>query len=47
MNNDNSTYGYPDLIVSTRWINKYITDKIVNDDPYVYYIIDIKIHQLV
>jgi hypothetical protein len=42
MNNDNSTYGYPDLIVSTRWINKYITDKIVNDDPYVYYIIDIK-----
>lgn len=42
MNNDNSTYGYPDLIVSTRWINKYISDKIVNDDPYVYYIIDIK-----
>ncbi len=42
MNNDNSTYGYPDLIVSTRWINKYITDKIVNDDPYTYYIIDVK-----
>ena len=42
MNNDNSTYGYPDLIVSTRWINKYISDKIVNDEPYVYYIIDIK-----
>ncbi len=42
MNNDNATYGYPDLIVSTRWINKYITDKIVNDNPYVYYIIDIK-----
>ena len=42
MNNDNSTYGYPDLIVSTRWINKYISDKIVNDNPYVYYIIDIK-----
>lgn len=42
MNNDNLTYGYPDLIVSTRWINKYITDKILNDEPYTYYIIDIK-----
>jgi hypothetical protein len=47
MNNDNSTYGYPDLIVSTRWINKYISDKIVNDDPYVYYIIDIKARSII
>ena len=42
INNDNLTYGYPDLIVSTRWINKYISESIVNDDSYVYYIIDIK-----
>jgi hypothetical protein len=42
INNDNLTYGHPDLIVSTRWINKYISDKIVNDDICVYYIIDIK-----
>jgi len=44
INSDNNTFGYPDMIVSGYWINKYITDKIV-DVEYnrnKYYIIDIK-----
>jgi hypothetical protein len=44
INKENNTYGYPDMIVSGYWINKYIKDKIIEikNDRLNYYIIDIK-----
>jgi hypothetical protein len=44
INKKNNTYGYPDMIVSGYWINKYITDKVVGVEynRNKYYIIDIK-----
>lgn len=45
-NKDNKTYGYPDLIVSGYWLNKYISNLRYTDNNNlinkVYYIIDIK-----
>jgi len=43
INKKNMTYGYPDIIISGSWINKFINSppaKIIQDD--MYYIIDIK-----
>lgn len=44
INKSNNTYGYPDLIVSGKWIKKYIEDSppTVFEKPSQYYIIDIK-----
>ena len=45
INDENHTYGYPDMIVSGIWINKYINDSIINiadDNLSKYYIIDVK-----
>lgn len=44
INDLNKTYGYPDLIVSGYWINKYIDSRPINitNDRSSYYIIDIK-----
>jgi hypothetical protein len=44
INKKNNTYGYPDMIVSGYWINKYINDKVVGVEynRNKYYIIDVK-----
>ncbi len=44
INKLNNTYGYPDLIVSGKWIKKYIEDSpsVVSEKPTQYYIIDVK-----
>jgi len=44
INKKNNTYGYPDIIVSGYWINKYIVDSVpeVESNRNKYYIIDVK-----
>ena len=45
INNKNSTYGYPDMIVTGKWINTYIIDSLFDSieiSNNKYYIIDIK-----
>jgi hypothetical protein len=42
INNKNSTYGYPDMIVLGSWINKFIECPPTSLDENLYYIIDIK-----
>lgn len=44
LNDENNTYGYPDMIVSGNWIHKYINEKIINilNDRSKYYIVDVK-----
>ena len=47
-NENNNTFGHPDLIVSNYWLKKYITsisytdEETNNNDKKIYYIIDIK-----
>jgi hypothetical protein len=42
INISNMTYGYPDIIVSGAWINKFISSPPQNIEQNIYYIIDIK-----
>ena len=44
INEENNTFGYPDMIVSGNWIKKYINDYPIEvcNDRSKYYIIDIK-----
>jgi hypothetical protein len=41
-NKFNNSYGYPDLIVTGSWLQKYIKQLLVSVFPQQYYIIDIK-----
>ncbi len=44
VNEENNTYGYPDIIVSGYWIKRYIKDSPIEipNDKSIYYIIDVK-----